>query len=522
MEQSFRISSCLLISSIAGMLPVFGQAKKAPNILFIMSDDHAVRAVGCYGSGLNKTPNIDALAADGVRFTNACVGNSVSGPCRATLLTGKHSNMNGFKTNSDIFDSTQQTFPRILQQAGYATAIVGKWHLKSNPVGFDYWDILPDQGDYYNPDFIEMGRKTQEKGYVTEIITQKSLEWIKSMKGSDKSFCLLVHHKAPHRNWLPAPRHFNDYKGVTFPLPPTFFDDYSTRSKSTANQSMRIAKDLTPSYDLKLTREDAPDSLIIDGMQPLNSRMDQNTWQQWLSAYREDNQDFYNKKPQGKDLAIWKYQRYMHDYLATINSVDESVGEIIRYLKENGLYENTIIVYTSDQGFYTGEHGWYDKRFMYEESLHTPLIIHTPSTTGKKKVCDALVQNIDFAPSLLDFAGLEVPADMQGISLLQLIDNPKLQPRKAVYYHYYEYPGVHTVRRHLGIRTEQYKLIHFYYDLDEWELYDLKADPYELKNLYADKAYQQVVADLKKQLVQLQLQYKVPSIETELKSGNLK
>jgi arylsulfatase A-like enzyme len=500
------------------LLSFSAKKKEPPNIIYIMSDDHAVKAVSCYGGGINNTPNIDALAQEGIRFTNACVGNSVSGPCRATLLTGKFSHMNGFRTNDDKFDGSQMTFPKLLQKAGYATAVIGKWHLVSNPTGFDYWNILPNQGDYYNPDFIEMGKKEKKQGYVTEIITRLSIGWLQKQTKTGKPFCLLMHHKAPHRNWLPAPQHFRDFEGVQFPLPNTFFDDYSGRGKAAAAQAMQVDRDLTPSYDLKLTRHDEPDSLVKDGMTPLNSRMDQSVWQLWLEAYREPNADFYKQNLSGKDLAIWKYNRYLHDYLATINSVDESVGEIIKFLKDNGLYDNSIIVYTSDQGFYLGEHGWFDKRFMYEQSLHTPFIIHCPGGMNKSQVCEALVQNTDFAPTLLDLAGIPVPAEMQGKSMKSLLENPKQEFRDAIYYHYYEYPGVHNVRRHLGISTKQYKLIHFYYDVDDWEFYDLKKDPDEMNNAYSQPDYKDIIKSMKQRLVDLEKEYKVPSIEEELKS----
>jgi len=501
---------------------VIGQNPDKPlNIIFIMSDDHASRAISCYGSGLNSTPNIDKLASDGIRFTKACVTNSISGPSRACLLTGKYSHVNGFMTNDNTFDGSQQTFPKLLQKAGYATAVIGKWHLVSNPTGFDYWDVLPGQGDYYNPVFIENGQRKTEKGYVTEIITQKSIQWLNTQKESGKPFCLLMHHKAPHRNWLPSPKHVNDFKGVNFPVPTTFYDDYSGRENTAGAQHMRITRDMIDGYDLKLNVIGHPDSIVNKGQDSWQSRMDSTQWSTWVDAYAPLNDAFYSQNLSGKALAEWKYQRYMHDYLATVQSVDESVGELIRWLKANGLYENTLIVYTSDQGFYTGEHGWFDKRFMYEESLLTPLIIHNPAESKHNAVCNSLVQNIDFAPTLLDMAGVPIPSDMQGISLKPLLHDPTAKVRDAVYYQYFEFPAEHSVKRHYGIRTERYKLIHFYYDEDSWEFYDLTKDPDEMHNLIHDKRSQNTIKSLRKQLLDLRKKYKVPELQEELQMGFL-
>ena len=509
---------CLIFFSVLIMMSCRQDQKKPMNIVFIMADDHASRAISCYGSGLNQTPNIDKLADQGVRFTNACVTNSICGPSRATLLTGKYSHINGFMTNDNTFDGSQQTFPKLLQQAGYTTAIIGKWHLVSDPTGFDYWNILPGQGDYYNPDFIDNGKRVNEHGYVTDLITQKSIAWLRK-QDKDKPFCLLVHHKAPHRNWLPSPKHLNDFQGVRFPVPANYFDEYSGRETTAGAQEMSIARDMADGYDLKLNVKGYPDSINNQGFDNWKSRMDAEQWAAWVKVYAPLNEDYYLQNPGGKELAEWKYQRYMHDYLSTVQSVDESVGEIVAYLKENDLYENTLIVYTSDQGFYTGEHGWFDKRFMYEESLLTPLIIHNPAAIQQKAVCASLVQNTDFAPTLLDIAGVKVPADMQGVSLKPLLVNPSKSVRDAVYYQYFEYPAIHSVKRHYGIRTDRYKLIHFYHDVDVWEFYDLKTDPGEMKNLISEVKSQETIANLKKQLEKLRHQYNVPALEDELKMG---
>jgi len=515
-------ASVLVLFSATFLLSCKKEQKKPMNIIFIMADDHASRAISCYGSGLNNTPNIDKLADQGIRFTQACVTNSICGPSRATLLTGKYSHINGFMTNDNSFDGSQQTFPKLLQKAGYATAVIGKWHLVSDPTGFDYWNILPGQGDYYNPVFINNGKRETDSGYVTNLITQKSIHWLAEQKDQGKPFCLLMHHKAPHRNWLPAPEHLNDFKGVHFPVPGNYYDDYSGRENTAGAQHLSIARDMFDGYDLKLNVNGFPDSIISDGHDNWKAKMDASEWSAWKQAYTPMNKEYYAQNPEGKDLAEWKYQRYMHDYLATVQSVDESVGEVVDWLKENGLYENTLIVYTSDQGFYTGEHGWFDKRFMYEESLLTPLIIYNPSIPQQQAVCNSLVQNTDFAPTLLDLAGVPIPADMQGVSLKPILADPSHNIRDAVYYQYFEYPAEHSVKRHYGIRTERYKLIHFYYDVDVWEFYDLKSDPNEMQNLIKDEKSQAVISSLKKQLEELRKQYKVPTVEDELMMGFIK
>lgn len=518
MKYRFILSISLVIFIVSVLISCHQEQKKPMNIVFIMADDHASRAISCYGSGLNHTPNIDKLADQGVRFTNACVTNSICGPSRATLLTGKYSHINGFMTNDNTFDGSQQTFPKLLQQSGYTTAVIGKWHLVSDPTGFDYWNILPGQGDYYNPDFIDNGNRVQERGYVTDLITQKSISWL-TKQDKNKPFCLLIHHKAPHRNWLPALKHLNDFKDVRFPVPANYFDDYSGRETTAGAQEMSIARDMADGYDLKLNVKGYPDSINNQGFDNWKSRMDAEQWAAWVNVYAPLNDEYFSQNLHGKELAEWKYQRYMHDYLSTIQSVDESVGEIVAWLKENGLYENTLIVYTSDQGFYTGEHGWFDKRFMYEESLLTPLIIHNPALPQQKAVCTSLVQNTDFAPTLLDIAGVKVPADMQGVSLNPLLVNPAKSVRDAVYYQYYEYPAIHRVKRHYGIRTDRYKLIHFYHDVDVWEFYDLKTDPGEMKNLIKEEKSQAVISTLKKQLEEMRAQYNVPALVDELKMG---
>ena len=442
---------------------------RKPNIIFIMTDDHASHAMSCYGSKINKTPNLDRIAKEGMRFENCFCTNSICAPSRAVILTGKYSHINRKIDNSgQAFDGGQQTFPKLLQQAGYETAMIGKWHLRSEPTGFDYWNVLPGQGAYHNPAMIEMGERKKYTGYVTDIITDHCIDWLKKRSG-DKPFCLMYHHKAPHRNWQPDKKHADMYKSIDFPLPETFDDDYSTRSDAARQQEMTIEHHFMVLSDTKVK---PPEGL------------------------------------KGRELKKWKYQRYMEDYLACVASVDDNVGRLLDYLEEAGLAENTAVFYTSDQGFYLGDHGWYDKRFMYEESLRMPLLARWPGAIKAGSVRNEMVLNLDFGPTFLDMAGIGIPADMQGKSFAAILKGKRPRGwRKSMYYHYYEYPGWHAVKRHYGIRTERYKLIHFYYDIDAWELYDLKEDPNELNNIYENPAYAKVVKQLKAELRKLQKQY---------------
>jgi arylsulfatase A-like enzyme len=466
--------------------------QKRPNILFIMSDDHDAHAISCYGSKVNETPHIDRLAKEGMRFEHCFCTNSLCAPSRAVILTGKYSHLNGLKDNKDTFDGGQQTGPKLLQQAGYETAIIGKWHLKTDPTGFDYWDILPGQGVYYNPVLIEMGRRKKHQGYVTEIITDHALRWLKG-RTSDKPFYLMLHHKAPHREWEPAPKYLTFYDDKKIPEPATLFDDYSGRGRAAHEQDMTIAKTMT-NRDVKLVPP--------NGLTPEQKA-------QWDAAYDPKIKAFKETDPQGRDLVRWKYRRYMQDYLGCIASVDESVGRVLDYLQEAGLADNTIVFYTSDQGFFLGEHGWFDKRFMYEESLQMPLLVRYPKEIQAGSVNKDLVMNLDFAETFLDYAGVRAPQDMQGVSLRPLLrGRTPVDWRKAVYYHYYEFPAVHSVKRHYGVRTERYKLIHFYNDIDEWELYDLQSDPDEMRNVYNDPAYEDTVKELTAELKRLREKYK--------------
>ena len=503
------------LSALAATLPSCQQnkseANKPYNIVYIMTDDHTAQMMSCYDTRYIETPNLDRIAADGVRFTNSFVANSLSGPSRACMITGKHSCGNKFYDNTTcVFDSAQQTFPKLLQKAGYQTALIGKWHLESLPSGFDYWEILPGQGDYYNPDFITQNNDTiQKHGYITNLITDDAIDWMENKRDRNKPFCLMIHHKAIHRNWMADTCNLALYEDKTFPLPETFFDDYEGRPAAAA-QEMSIVKDMDMIYDLKMLRPDK-DSRLKTLYESFLGRMDKEQRAAWDKFYGPIIEDFYQKKPQGKELANWKFQRYMRDYMKTVKSLDDNVGRVLDYLKEKGLLDNTLVVYTSDQGFYMGEHGWFDKRFMYEESMHTPLIMRLPKGFDRRGDITEMVQNIDYAPTFLELAGVEVPEDMHGVSLLPLLKGEHPTDwRTALYYHFYEYPAEHMVKRHYGIRTNKYKLIHFYNDIDEWELYDLQKDSNELHNLYGQSEYDSIVNNLKKQMLKLQEEYNDP------------
>jgi arylsulfatase A-like enzyme len=438
-----------------------------PNILFIMSDDHAAHALSCYGSRINETPNLDRIARGGMRFTNCFCTNSLCAPSRAVILTGKYGHINGIIDNVKAFDNTQLTFPKLLRSAGYQTAVVGKWHLKCDPTGFDYWNILPGHGAYHNPDMIEMGKQVKHNGYATDIITDESLRWLQS-RPADKPFLLMCHHKAPHRNWQPDDKHAHMYEDVDIPLPETFDDDYSTRCRAAAEQAMTIENHLAR-FDVKA---DPPEGLT------------------------------------GHARKEWYYQRFIKDYLRCVASVDDNVGRVLDYLDDSGLADDTIVIYTSDQGFFLGDHGWFDKRFMYEESIRMPLLVRYPKEIKAGSVTDDIVLNLDFAPTFLDYAGLQAPADMQGASFRGVLQGATPPDwRTAMYYNYYEYPQPHQARPHYGIRTKRYKLMHFHDGMDAWEMYDLERDPYEVSNIYGDSGYAEVRARLRAELLRLQRKY---------------
>ncbi|WP_420320772.1 sulfatase [Flagellimonas sp.] len=486
-----------------------------PNVIFIMADDHAFQAISAYGHELSKlapTPNIDRLAKNGAIFQNSFCTNAICGPSRAVILTGKHSHINGFRMNGEKFNNRQATLPKYLQKLGYETAMIGKWHLHGRPTGFDHWDILNDQGNYYNPEFIQGIDTSIVEGYATDIVTSKSLDWLKG-RNKDKPFFLMVHHKAPHRNWMPALRHANVYDSITFPLPETYFYPH-TDQEAAQQQQQTIYKDMYEGHDLKMTAAYGSYDLAHNPWTTDFDRMSTEQRKAWDVAYSAKNDDFHNANLSGKELAIWKGQRYLQDYLATVAAVDEGVGKILDYLEENELHQNTLVVYTSDQGFYLGEKGWFDKRFMYEESLRMPLLMQWPGVIEPNTSIDAMVQNLDFAPTFLDLAGgKQYTHDMQGESFRELLRDSKLNFKEAIYYHYYDYPAFHMVKKQYGIRTKRYKLIHFYDDINTWEFYDLEKDPQELYNAIDDEAYASEIILMHQKLDSLQKHYQVTQKE---------
>tara|TARA_R110000850_G_scaffold92555_9_gene196435 strand:- start:1647 stop:3242 length:1596 start_codon:yes stop_codon:yes gene_type:complete len=493
------------------VLTASGLAADRPNVLFIFSDDHAPHAIGAYNGWLapvNPTPNIDQLASQGMLFENSFCTNSICGPSRAVIQTGKHSHKNGFMNNGNSFDWNQQTFPKILQKAGYETAIYGKSHLKGEPQGYDDWKVLPGQGLYYNPDMLTPKGKVTIEGHCTDIVTDLAVEWLKEGRKGDKPFMLMVQHKAPHRNWMPAERHLHLYDDIEMPEPATLFDKWEDNTPAARYQELEIDGHMDINYDLFL-------DLTPDFAQEASQkRQDKSAWNNmkrmtepqlsaWYEAYQPKDKAFHEAKLTGDDLVRWKYQRYAKNYLRCVKGVDESVGKLMGTLKELGLDENTVVIYSSDQGFYIGDHGWYDKRWMYEESLKMPLIVKWPGVAEAGSRSQELVQNLDYASTFLDMAGAEIPSDLQGQSLVPLLKGEgEGKFRDAIYYHYYEYPSVHMVPRQNGVRTDRYKLIHFY-QFDEWELYDLQEDPDELTNIF-ETASPELVSTMKQKLSDIQ------------------
>lgn len=488
--------SALLLSPALAPRPCL--AADRPNILFIFCDDLATQAVSAYRHPLKllDTPHIDRIAREGMLFDRCLVPNSICGPSRAAVLTGKYSHLNGFVRNGNRFDGTQQTFPKLMQAAGYQTAIIGKWHLESDPTGFDHWHILPGQGVYYNPPMIRDGQRVQYTGYTTDLVADFSIEWLKN-RDRRKPFLLMSHHKAPHRPWAPALRHLGWCGDRQFPEPDTLFDDYSGRGRAEHEQEMTLAKNYND-RDAKLS---APACLNAQQRRA------------WDAYYEPRNAAMRKANLTGKDLVRWRYQRYMHDYLGTVKAVDEAVGRLLKYLDDEGLAQNTIVVFSSDQGFYLGEHGWFDKRWIYEESLTTPLLIRWPGVAWPGTRRSGLVSVLDFPETFLEAAGLRVPADMQGRSLLPLLRGDKSNDwRTSFYYHYYEFPGAHSVRRHYGVVTDRYKLFHFYEPgMNYWALIDRQKDPRELKNVYNDPGYAQTGRELHAELDRLRSELKVPA-----------
>ncbi len=470
-------------------------ATERPNILFIFTDDHALNAISAYGGPLAKiapTPHLDRIAREGMLFRHCLVTNSICAPSRAVVLTGKYSHLNGQLTNHQRFDGSQQNAPKLLRTAGYQTAMVGKWHLKTEPTGFDHFEVLKGQGQYYNPMLLTNGQPVKHVGYTTDIITDQALKWLEQ-RDDKKPFFLMCQHKAPHGRWEPALRHLDDFEDVEIPEPPTLFDDYSGRSAA-AGHAMGIAQHIGPSrlmfrYSSKFTPEQFK---VFD------------------AHFRPRNEAFQKARLTGKDLTRWNYQRYIKNYLRCVKAVDENIGRMLKHLDDTGLAKNTIVIYSSDQGFWLGEHGWFDKRWIYEESLHTPLLVRWPGTTKPNSKSDALVSNVDFAETFLDVANVKVPDDMQGRSLIPVLrGKTPADWRKTHYYHYYE-AGGHGVPLHYGVTDGRFKLIRFPDNkLNTWELFDLKNDPTEMKNQFDNREYVQTIAALKKELKRLRQQYKI-------------
>lgn len=496
------IKSCILCIII--VLATHVHAVDRPNIVFIYVDDHSEAAISAYGSQINQTPNIDQLSAEGMRFTQSFVANSICGPCRAICLTGTHSHINEKTTNQSGFNDQLPTWAKSLQSAGYQTAMIGKWHLPTQPNGFDFW---AKSHGYYIHGLASSEGRIERSGYTVDVLTDTALAWIEN-RDKTKPFVVWLNHSAAHRTWMPGPDYLTMYDDVEIPQPATLFDDYAGRSIAAERTQMRISQDLFPAYDLKLPI--AGDQILDNAAHGRLQGMTPEQRERWDAAYGAKNEAFARANLSGDALVGWKYQRYIKDYLRCVAAIDDSVGRVSRFLEENGLDQNTIVIYSSDQGFFLGEHGWYDKRWMYEPSLRTPLIVRWPGVTEPGATCDQMVQNIDMAPTLLSMAGLEPPDTMQGLSLTPLLqgNEPELW-RDAIYYHYQESGGSrteHRVAKHYGIRTARYKLIYIY-EYNAWEFYDLQEDPDEMINLYGNLAQQERIQSLKHRLAELRKHY---------------
>jgi len=493
MNKGMRVLLFALCCTVLMVIPAHqsSSAAKRPNILFIMTDDHAAHAISCYGSKVNRTPNMDRLATEGIRFDRCFATNSICTPSRATIVTGKYSHKNGVPV-FNRFDGSQQTVAKLLQSSGYYTAIVGKWHLGSDPTGFDYWNILPGQGRYNDPILYDKSGSEVYSGYATDVITDLTIQVLKN-RPKDKPFFLMSHHKAPHREWTPDEKHRRMFAGRQIPEPGTLWDDYQGRTDALHEQKQSVFNDLTR-LDLKLT---PPAGL---------SQQERQAWLVAKPTEVEIDVDGQKKILTGTELKKWKYQRYMQDYLACVQSVDDNVGRLLDWIDANGLRDNTLVIYTSDQGFFLGDHGLYDKRFMYEPSIKMPFLVRWPGTIKPGSVTTALATNCDFAPTFLDLAGISVPADMQGRSLAPLFRGQRPSDwRDSMYYRYYHDPGHHDTRAHYGVRTDTHKLMYFWRK-DQWECYDLVKDPEEMHNMYNDPAAKPVVEKLKQELHRLKKQ----------------
>jgi arylsulfatase A-like enzyme/lysophospholipase L1-like esterase len=507
---------CLLVFCLSAFTLL--AAGQRPNIVFIFSDDHALEAISAYGGTRIQTPQIDRLGTEGALFRQSFCANSICGPSRASILTGKHSHANGFRRNGDRFDGSQVTFPKLLQSAGYQTALLGKWHLETDPTGFDYWEVLPGQGHYYNPDLIQMdGSRKRYPGYCTDLVTDLSIEWLEQQRDPDRPFLLMIQHKAPHRNWSPALRHLDLFKDRDLPEPSTLFDDYAGRSRLLQENEMSIRDHFHWAHDMKFHGENQfPDHFVSGIANGEYQRMTPEQKAAWDAHYEPENAAFLARMRAGElsdaDIVRWKYQRYIKDYLGCIAAVDENVGRVLAHLDASGLADNTVVIYSSDQGFYLGEHGWYDKRWMFEESLSMPFLIRWPGVITPGQRPDALIQNIDYAPTFLEMAGVPVPAEMQGRSFVPILRNGQAPSdwRDAIYYAYYENAAVHSVPEHDGVRTDRYKLMHFP-RTREWQLFDLETDPQELRSVHGDPAYAPILGGLQKRRQDLRAFYGVNS-----------
>jgi arylsulfatase A-like enzyme len=474
-------------------------AQSRPNIIFIYSDDHAAHAISAYrrhlpyAIKLPPTPHLDRIAREGMLFRNAFVTNSICGPARATVLTGQYGHLSGVLVNGDTLHSTRTTFPKLLQAGGYQTALIGKWHLWERPAGFDHYEILPGQGSYYNPVLVSATDSVHHTGYTQDIIAQRALHWLHQRADASKPFMLMVHFNAPHRPWDPGPRQLGLYRDGELPEPATLFDDGAGRAFRNSEVEMTISQDMID-RDVKLV---APNNLNGDQLKE---------WRRW---YDPENAAFRRAQLSGAALTRWKYQRYIQDYMRAVAGIDDNVGRILADLERSGRLDNTVIIYSSDQGMFLGDHGWFDKRWMYEESLRTPLLVRWPGTVKAGSVDRHMVMNLDLAQTILDIAQVPAVPQMQGRSMLPLLRGRQPNWRNAIYYQYFAYPDWHMVQRQYGVRDPRYKLIH-YYEQDRWELFDLDRDPHELRNIYDVAGYGDVLQNMKTKLSALRAQYRVP------------
>ncbi|MGF1485473.1 MAG: sulfatase [Opitutales bacterium] len=484
-----------------------------PNILFLLSDDHAVQAISALGSRLNHTPHIDRIAAAGGVFDQSFCCNSICTPSRASILTGKHSFQNGVLTLRDAIDPAQNTFARQMRAAGYQTALAGKWHLHSEPQDFDMWKVLPGQGKYYNPNYLVPGGTVREEGYSEDITTDTILNWL-DHRDRQRPWLACCQFKAPHRPWMPPPRHYNKFDDVEFPMPDNIRDDYANRASQLKENKMEIARHMNWNTDLKVI-DPGPNRHRLNivntdgqhGEWELD-RMSDTQRAAWEKAYAARNEYVRTTELDDDAFLRFAYHAYLSDYLGCIQAIDDNVGRLLDWLEASGEADNTIVVYCSDQGFYLGEHGWYDKRWMFEESMRMPLIVQWPGKIAPGTRYDQLVQNIDYAPTFLEACGLDVPEEIHGTSLLRVIEDGT-HIHDDLYYHYYM-SGDHGVPAHDGVRTLEHKLIHFY-ERGEYNLFDLAKDPAEMASVHDDPSYADIFAEMKRRYFAARERWEVPA-----------